>query len=135
MLIRRIARSLALILLLGADLLASPENPEPKSTSVDIEPVAYNGWPEAWRVRNGKCELVVVPAVSRAMRFALIGGKNLLWEDATLAGKTFPADDGTWHNIGGEKLWPTQQKDLFKKYTGHDGWPPPWPWDAGASPR
>ncbi len=67
------------------------------------------------------------------MHFSEAGGRNLLWEDPALAGKTFPADDGIWHNIGGEKMWPTQQKDLFKKYTGHDGWPPPWPWDAGAS--
>jgi hypothetical protein len=103
------------------------------AAAVTVERVEYHGWPEAWRIRNGACELVIVPAVTRVMRFALTGGKNLLWEDPALAGKTFPADDGTWHNVGGEKLWPTQQKDLFKKYTGHDGWPPPWPWDAGAS--
>jgi hypothetical protein len=103
------------------------------SPSVSVEQTNYNGWPDAWRLRNTACELVVVPAVSRVMRFALIGGRNLLWENPDLAGKTFPTDDATWHNIGGEKLWPTQQKDLFKKYTGHDGWPPPYPWDAGAS--
>ena len=67
------------------------------------------------------------------MHFSLIGGPNLLWQDPKLSGKTFSTDDGAWHNIGGEKLWPTQQKDLFKKYTGHDAWPPPWPWDAGPS--
>jgi hypothetical protein len=100
---------------------------------VVIEKVIYNGWPGAWRISNESCELVIVPQVTRVMRFALRGGKNVLWENPDLAGKTFPADDGAWHNIGGEKLWPTQQKDLFKKYTGKDGWPPPYPWDAGAS--
>lgn len=104
----------------------------PATTSVIIDRVDYKGWPDAWRLRNNTCELILVPAISRVMHLSTLGGPNLLWENPTLAGKTFPADDGTWHNIGGEKLWPTQQKDLFKKYTGHDGWPPPWPWDAGA---
>ena len=124
---------LILLVLSIADLRA--DQPEPRATGgpVVVERIAYNGWPQAWRVRNDHCELVIVPAVTRVMRFGLVGGPNLLWEDPLLAGKTFARDDGTWHNIGGEKLWPTQQKDLFKKYTGHDGWPPPWPWDAGAS--
>ena len=105
----------------------------PAVPPVTVERIEYKGWPDAWRLRNEACELIVVPAVSRVMHFSLIGGNNLLWENPELAGKTFPTDDGTWHNIGGEKLWPTQQKDLFKKYTGHDAWPPPWPWDAGPS--
>jgi hypothetical protein len=104
-----------------------------KPSPVTVERVAYKGWPEAWRLRNETCELVVVPAVSRVMHFSLIGGQNVLWENPELAGKTFPTDEGKWHNLGGEKLWPTQQQDLFKKYTGHDAWPPPWPWDAGPS--
>jgi hypothetical protein len=105
----------------------------PTFSPVSVERIEYKGWPDAWRVQNGACELIVVPAVSRVMRLSLIGGSNVLWENPDLAGKTFPTDDATWHNIGGEKMWPTQQKDLFKKYTGHDAWPPPWPWDAGPS--
>jgi hypothetical protein len=128
-----LAGLVVLLAIFGFDLRADAAPPEVNSTPVTVERVAYNGWPDAWRVRNQSCELVVVPAVSRVMRFAPAGGQNLLWEDPALSGKTFPTDDGTWHNLGGEKLWPTQQKDLFKKYTGHDGWPPPWPWDAGAS--
>ena len=111
--------------------LVSGSNPAP--TPVAVEHIDYKGWPNAWRLRNESCELIVVPAVSRVMHFSLTGGKNVLWENPELAGKTFPTDSGTWHNIGGEKLWPTQQKDLFKKYTGHDNFPPPWPWDAGPS--
>jgi hypothetical protein len=106
---------------------------DPKFPPVSVEHIEYKGWPDAWRVRNGTCELIVVPAVSRIMHLSLIGGRNVLWENPDLAGKTFPTEDATWHNIGGEKMWPTQQKDLFKKYTGHDAWPPPWPWDAGPS--
>lgn len=125
--------SVILLVLSIAELRAEQPQPPARGGRVAVERIHYNGWPPAWRVRNDRCELVIVPAVTRVMRFALVGGPNLLWEDAALASKTFATDDGTWHNIGGEKLWPTQQKDLFKKYTGHDGWPPPWPWDAGAS--
>jgi len=99
---------------------------------VKVERITYKGWPDAVRLRNASCELVVVPAVSRVMHFSLIGGPNLLWENPEFAGKTFPTDEGKWHNIGGDKLWPTQQS-LFLKYTGHNDWPPPWPWDGGAS--
>ena len=129
------SRAVLLFLLVLSIAEARADQLQPRATGgqVAVERIAYDGWPQAWRVRNDHCELVVVPAVTRVMRFALVGGANLLWEDPALAGKTFAADDGIWHNIGGEKLWPTQQKDLFKKYTGHDGWPPPWPWDAGAS--
>jgi hypothetical protein len=121
-----------IIALLGSRVRADDSKPPSNRAAVVVERVTYNGWPEAWRIRNESCELVIVPAVTRVMRFALAGGPNLLWDDPKLAGKTFPTDDGTWHNIGGEKLWPTQQS-LFMKYTGRDGWPPPWPWDAGAS--
>jgi hypothetical protein len=113
----------------GADS-SKPDVPPPPVT---VEKVEYKGWPDAWRIRNDSCELIIVPAVSRVMHFSLAGGKNLLWENPALAGKTFPKDEGVWHNIGGEKLWPTQQKVYFKKFTGHDSWPPPWPWDGGPS--
>jgi hypothetical protein len=116
--------SVALLLLILAGTVAA---------QVGVDKINYKGWPDAYRIHNDACELVIVPQVTRVMSFALADGKNVLWENPELAGKTFPADDGTWHNIGGEKLWPTQQKDLFKKYTGKNGWPPPWPWDAGPS--
>jgi hypothetical protein len=100
---------------------------------VQAEQVTYQGWEGAWSIRNETCELIVVPAVSRVMSFRLTGGPNVLWQDPTLAGKTFPEDPKEWKNIGGEKLWPTQQ-DQFGRFTGLGrDWPPPWPWDAGAS--
>jgi hypothetical protein len=101
--------------------------------AVRVEQVDYHGWKHAYSLRNKTCELIVVADVSRVMSFKLTGGENLLWENPQLAGKTFPADPKAWQNIGGEKLWPTQQ-NLFGRFTGigYD-WPPPWPWDAGAS--
>lgn len=101
--------------------------------AVRVSPIEYHGWKHAYSLRNGVCELIVVADVSRVMSFKLIDGQNLLWENPELAGKTFPADPRAWQNIGGDKLWPTQQ-NLFGKFTGigYD-WPPPWPWDAGPS--
>ena len=100
---------------------------------VGVKKIDYNGWSDAWRLRNDYCNLIIVPAVSRIMHFSTPAGPNLLWENPEFAGKTFPTDDHTWHNIGGDKLWPTQQ-NLFGKFTGLGAaWPPPWPWDAGPS--
>ena len=66
------------------------------------------------------------------MSFSLRGGKNILWSDEKLAGKTLAKyDAATWHNFGGEKLWPTPQ-DNFPKFSPK-AWPPPYPWDGGAS--
>ena len=122
-------RLTALVALLATLSLGCATQPPP----VAVERVTYNNWPDAVRLRNAACELVVVPAVSRVMHFGPAGGPNLLWENPKLAGKTFPADPLDWQNIGGEKLWPTRQ-NLFGKFTGigYD-WPPPWPWDAGPS--
>src|SRR5690242_3564273 len=108
----RILPALALVcILVLTSCSQSHSSPSPAASPVTVEQITYKGWPNAWRVRNPECELVVVPAVSRVMHFSLTAGPNVLWENPDLAGKTFPTDDGTWHNIGGEKLWPTQQKE------------------------
>ncbi|MEZ0268484.1 MAG: hypothetical protein ACAI43_27465 [Phycisphaerae bacterium] len=122
-------RPIALVALLTTLSFACTPQPPP----VAVERITYNNWPDAVRLRNGACELVVVPAVSRVMHFGPAGGPNLLWENPKLAGRTFPADPRDWQNVGGEKLWPTQQ-NLFGKFTGIGfDWPPPWPWDGGPS--
>lgn len=90
-----------------------------------MEESDYHGWKDSWRVRNGACELVIVPQVGRAMYFATTGGKNVLWNNDALFGQVVLKDDNTWHNFGGDKVWPTEQ-DLWIKYTGRDGWPPPY---------
>ena len=94
-----------------------------------VEHVAYDGWADALRISNDLCELVVVPATSRIMRFALRGEENLLWSDPRMAGKVFPTDDGQWHNLGGDKVWPTQQS-LFGTYMKGRAWPPPYEFDS-----
>jgi hypothetical protein len=82
------------------------------SASVTIERVSYKGWEDAYRLSNGTVEVVVVPAVARVMRYAYVGGPNLLWENPTVAGKRIPLN--TWPGgggTGGDKIWPWSQDD------------------------
>src|SRR4051794_41907296 len=75
----------------------------PVTKPVSIEKTAYQGWPEAYRLSNGRVEVVVVPAVGRIMRYGPVGGPNLLWENSKLAGR--PARPGKGGaNFGGEKV-------------------------------
>ena len=87
--------------------------------------VAYNGWPEAYRLANGTVEVIVVPSVGRVMRYGFVGGPNVLWENSFLLGKTaVPARaGGDWQNFGGDKIWPWPQGEWGQR-TGRD-WPPP----------
>lgn len=96
---------------------------------VIVEKIEYLRWHDAVRVRNGTCTLVVVPQVGRVMFFGRTGGKNVLYNNESLAGQTVPKDDGTWHDFGGDKVWPTQQ-DWWIRYTDRNGWPPPYFSDA-----
>jgi hypothetical protein len=98
--------------------------------AVRVERIGYRGWAGAYRVSNDKCELIVVPQISRVMHFSLRGRKNVLWVNPDLAGKVLP-EGKEWNNYGGEKVWPTQQS-LFPTLAGR-AWPPPWPWDGGES--
>ncbi|HEY1921811.1 MAG TPA: hypothetical protein VGG44_03515 [Tepidisphaeraceae bacterium] len=90
------------------------------ASQVKVERVAYRNFANAVRISNGSVEAIVVPSIGgRLMRFAVIGGDNVLWENPTVpvsqAGKT-----GNW---GGEKSWPWPQDDWTDR-TGQ-GWPPP----------
>jgi len=74
----------------------------------------YRDWPDAVRLTNGTAELIVVPSIGgRIMRYGLIGGENILWENPTASDK----------NFGGDKAWPWPQSD-WKQLIGAD-WPPP----------
>jgi hypothetical protein len=88
---------------------------------VQIESVAYRGWPEALRLSNGVAEAIVVPAVARILHYGMVGGPNLLWDNAGVAGQSPRADQ--WANYGGDKLWIWPQED-WPVRTG-SAWPPP----------
>ena len=101
------------------------------SAEVSVTQIRYTKWDGAWSIKNAQCEMVIVPQVGRVMSFSLSGSKNVLWNNPELAGQTVPQDDNTWHNFGGDKVWPTQQ-DWWIKYTTRNGWPPPYSFDGAA---
>src|SRR5690348_2549005 len=99
------------------------------SADVSVTQIRYTNWDGAWKIDNGTCAMVVVPQIGRVMSFSLADGRNVLWNNPELAGQTVPRDDNTWHNFGGDKVWPTQQ-DWWIKYTSRNGWPPPYSFDG-----
>ncbi len=71
--------------------------------AVKIEKIAYQGWPNCYRVANGEIELVVTADVGpRVMRCAFVGGRNLFWEDPQTLGQT---GGDAWKLLGGHRLW------------------------------
>jgi hypothetical protein len=92
-----------------------------KTSVARIERFAWGGWAEAYRLSNGDAALVVVPAVSRILHYGFAGGENLLWQNASVAGR--PPDAEQWTNYGGSKtwIWPDHE---WPTRTG-SAWPPP----------
>jgi len=79
---------------------------------VSVTRMDYHGWKGAYRVSNNKVELVFVPQIGRIMRYAFVGGKNVLWENTSLRGKSVDTKNPPkeWQNFGGDKLWPAPQE-------------------------
>jgi hypothetical protein len=106
------------------------EHEEPKSqlsvasSRVSLSKVRYLGL-ASYRMSNGRSEAVIVPALGRVMRYAPVGGANLLWNSAP--GETKP---GEWRNWGGDKSWPAPQSQ-WPLSIGRE-WPPHPSWDGQA---
>ena len=80
------------------------------SAVVSVQRIDYKGWKDSVLMSNGTVELVYVPQIGRIMRYAFVGGINVLWENDALAGKTQKdGQPGNWANFGGDKLWPAPQ--------------------------
>jgi hypothetical protein len=83
----------------------------------------YRGW-KSIRLANSMISLHIVPEIGgRVIQFAQ-DGSEFLWVNPKLAGKEPPAsglaDDGSWLNYGGDKLWPAPQG-----WDGESQWPGP----------
>jgi hypothetical protein len=82
------------------------------SPSCVLSSATYRGW-DSRRLTNGLVELQVVPAIGGRVIQYKLGDKEFLWVNPQLAGKLPPssglADDGSWLNYGGDKLWPAPQ--------------------------
>jgi hypothetical protein len=68
-----------------------------------ITPIAYQGWPNCYRLSNGIVELIVTTDVGpRVIRCGFVDGPNLFVEMEGQLGKCGEAD---WMLRGGHRLW------------------------------
>ena len=73
------------------------------SAEVKIEKIAWKGWPNCYRVSNGEVELIVTGDVGpRVMRYAFVGGQNLLKEYPEQLGKS---GEREFQLRGGHRIW------------------------------
>lgn len=110
--------------LVGSGVLASCASAQPESAlcadgmcKPAISQTTYFNR-TAYRLTDGKTEAVIVPAIGRIMRYAQVGGPNLMWN----ASSTKAAEKG-WSNYGGDKTWLSPQSS-WKQFHGKDSWPP-----------
>lgn len=98
-------------------------------SAVSVERISYHAWPECFRLFNGRVEAVVVPAISRVMRFGIVGEpEEAFWQNRVLDGQQSSTDTKEWFNFGGDKCWPAPQSE-WPERTGR-AWPPPTAFDA-----
>src|SRR5438067_8989288 len=77
--------------------------------AVKIEKVAYQGWPNCYRVSNGEVELIITSDIGpRIMRFAFAGGQNLFKEYPETLGKS---GEKKWQLRGGHRIWSAPEDD------------------------
>ncbi len=71
--------------------------------SISIEKTNYQGWPNSYRISNGRIEAIVTGDVGpRVMRFGFVGGQNFFKEFPDQLGKTGEPD---WQPRGGHRIW------------------------------
>lgn len=89
---------------------------------VTVEHITYRGWTDSYRLTAGDYSLVVVPEIGgRIMEYSL-QGRNVLWENTSEFGLTYPITK-EWHNFGGYKTWASPEE--------YWGWPPDFMLDCG----
>ncbi len=73
------------------------------SSAVQMQKVAYAGWPNCVQLSNGPIELIATTDVGpRIIRFGFVGGPNLFSEVPEQLGKT---GGDEWKSYGGHRLW------------------------------
>ncbi|HEY3927394.1 MAG TPA: hypothetical protein VGL89_03370 [Candidatus Koribacter sp.] len=71
--------------------------------AVTVEKIEYKGWPNCYRVSNGKVEVVATGDVGpRIMRFAFVGGQNFFREFPEQLGLT---GESAFQFRGGDRVW------------------------------
>lgn len=70
---------------------------------VRMEKIAWEGWPNCYRLTNGEVELVVTSDIGpRVMRYGFTGGPNFFWVQKETAGKS---GEPAWVPRGGHRIW------------------------------
>jgi hypothetical protein len=83
------------------------------SAAVKIEKVAYQGWPNCYRVSNGEIELIVTSDIGpRIIRLGFVKGQNFFKEFKEMMGKS---GEKQWMIRGGHRLWAAPE-DSVKTY-------------------
>lgn len=72
--------------------------------TLEIERTPFGGWQEAYQLRLGETEMVILAEVGPRIVSLRVGrGPNLLYMDPTTLGKG--QGDTTWHIYGGHRIW------------------------------
>lgn len=74
-----------------------------KHMPVSVEKIPYGGWPNCYRVTNGRIELIATSDVGpRVIRLGFVGGCN---EFAEFQGQMGLMGGNEWRSYGGHRLW------------------------------
>lgn len=85
---------------------------------MNIEKIAYGGWPNCWRVSNGVVEAVITSDVGpRVMRYGFAGGQNFFKEFADQMGRS---GEPQWQLRGGHRIWMAPE-DPVRTYAPDNG--------------
>lgn len=83
-----------------------------------MEKITYRGWPNCYRLANGKVELIVTGDVGpRIIRFGFIGDDNEFGEFPEQVGQTGGSE---WRIYGGHRLWHSPE-DKVRSYYPDNG--------------
>jgi len=79
--------------------------------AVTIEPTAYKGWPNCYRITNGEVELIITSDIGpRIMRYGFLNEENLFKEFPETLGKS---GGDKWLPIGGHRLWTAPESTAY----------------------
>ena len=106
------------------------------ASGVTITRTNYHGWSDAYALRNGEVEAIVVPAIGRIMQFRFLDETGVFWENPALRGRVMSTslDDWKtmdWVNFGGDKAWPSPEGD-WTGWTKRPTWRPPPAFDGSS---
>ena len=89
-----------------------------------LDPVAYAGWTNAYRLANDHVNVVIAAESGRVVHLSVADGDNVLVASQDAVGQGNGGDTPRpWADAGGNWMWPVAQEQWIKA-TGVD-WPPP----------